>query len=302
MFKPAFRRFYATYRGFNRTSRGAAGAALLANPTAQKLLGGGVVVGGLFYATHLEEAPITKRKRFLWVGEGLEAMVGDQSYQLILQETQGLLLPDSHPYSRKVVKIMADLVAASQSPALQKLDWKIHVVNDPHQPPNAFVLPGGKVFVYASILPVCENDDGLATVLSHELSHQLARHSSEQLSKAPIYMALSLVLYALTGSDSLNAFLINSALKMPASREMETEADYMGLMIMSRACYNPNEATKLWSRMAAIEKKSGNNVPEFLSTHPASSHRITNMTEWLPQAQHIRAESECEAMRQFKLW
>ncbi|ODQ80974.1 hypothetical protein BABINDRAFT_6835 [Babjeviella inositovora NRRL Y-12698] len=302
MFRAFPRRFYATYRSFNRGAYPSNGATLLANPTFRKLLGGGAVAGGIFYASNLEQAPITNRTRFMWVGEGLEKFVGDQTYSQILSETRGMLLPDDHPYSRKVRKIMQNLVAASQSPDLQKLDWKIHIVNDPRQPPNAFVLPGGKVFVYSSILQICENDDGLATVLAHELSHQLARHSSEQLSKAPIYMLLSLALYALTGSDALNTLLINSALKMPASREMETEADYMGLMIMSRACYNPEESTRLWGRMTEFEKKHGGATPEFLSTHPASAHRIKNMQEWIPEAIHIREESNCQTMGQFSVF
>lgn len=37
---------------------------------------------------------------------------------------------------------------------------------------NAFVLPGGKIFVFTGILPVSANDDGLATVLGHEVAHQ----------------------------------------------------------------------------------------------------------------------------------
>lgn len=70
---------------------------------------------------------------------------------------------------------------------LDGIKWEIHVVNDPTASPNAFVLPGGKVFIFSSILPICANDDGIATVLAHEFAHQLARHTAENLSKAPIY-------------------------------------------------------------------------------------------------------------------
>lgn len=81
---------------------------------------------------------------------------------------------------------------------------------------------------------------------------------------------------------------------MPASRQMETEADYIGLMLMSRACFQPNESVRLWERMTQFEKRTMNGANfEFLSTHPASSRRIENMQKWLPQARQIYEQSEC---------
>ena len=198
--------------------------------------------GSLFYLTHLEEAPVTRRTRFIWLPKSLELKIGQYSYNSVLSETQGKLLPDSHPLTRKVSKIFHRIVeAAERDPAVDKsllkdVQWKIHIVNDPRMPPNAFVLPGGKVFVFSNILPICQNEDGLATVLSHEFAHQLARHTAENLSKAPIYSILGSLIYALTGLDGINRLLVDGLVRMPASREMETEADYIGLMVMSRAC------------------------------------------------------------------
>ena len=172
----------------------------------------------------------------------------------------------------------------------------MHIVDDPQAPPNAFVLPGGKVFVFSSILGICKNDDGLATVLSHEFSHQLARHTAENLSKAPIYSIVSALLYTITGADVFNRLILDGLLRMPASRQMETEADYIGLMIMARACYQPDEAVKLWERMAEFERRikgQGNLNLEFLSTHPASDKRIENMQSWLARARELYAQSNC---------
>lgn len=262
------------------------------------LLGG----SGLFYVTHLEEAPVSGRKRFIWIPRSLELRIGSYSYSQILNESSGIILPNSHPTSKRVENIFHKILdAAYKDPTvdnslLDGIKWQIHVVNDPKAPPNAFVLPGGKVFVYSGILPICKNDDGLATILSHEFAHQLARHTSENLSKVPLYSLLGLLLYAVTGTDSINNLILDGTLRMPASRSMETEADHIGLMIMSRACFNPAEAVKLWHRMSEFEKShklGSNGVLEFLSTHPGSDRRIENMNSWLSKAQELYSESDC---------
>lgn len=275
---------------------------LMTDATSRRFLA--ITFGGglLFYYTHLEEAPISGRKRFIWVPRSLELKLGEYTYSEILQQTQGSILPQDHRLTRRVKRIFGGIVeAAYNDPTVDKsllegIEWEVHIVYEPRAPPNAFVLPGGKVFVFSNILGICENDDGLATVLSHEFAHQLARHTAENLSKAPFYAFMNLLLYAITGVEGLNGLLTDSLLRMPASRQMETEADYIGLMIMARACYRPGEAVHLWHRMAEFEKRStggGGGNFEFLSTHPASERRIENMKKWLPRASDVYSQSEC---------
>lgn len=247
---------------------------------------------------NLEPAPVSGRRRFIWISEGLEKKIGDYTYKQVLAENRGKLLPSNHPVSQKVTNIFKKILAVSPIDE-SHLDWKVHIVNDPRAPPNAFVLPGGKVFVFSSILGICGNDDGIATVLSHEFAHQLARHTGENLSKTPIYGILGLIMYSLTGADLFNSLLINAVFKMPASREMESEADYIGLMLMSEACFDPREASKLWERMSNWEKRSGVSQPEFLSTHPGTERRISNMQQWLPEAEEKRERSHCNDFTSF---
>ncbi|SCV06195.1 LANO_0H24190g1_1 [Lachancea nothofagi CBS 11611] len=275
---------------------------LLVDPTSRKYLAFALGGGSLFYITHLEEAPVTGRTRFMWLPRSLELKIGNYSYNSMLGQTKGSILPANNPLTVKVTKIFDRIVdAAQRDPSIDKqllegVNWQIHIVDDPKAPPNAFVLPGGKVFVFSSILGICKNDDGLATVLSHEFAHQLARHTAENLSKAPIYSILGAILYTVTGADIFNRLILDGFLKMPASRQMETEADHIGLMIMSRACFHPQEAVKLWGRMAEFERRvkgSGNFSPEFLSTHPASDRRIENMQSWMPKAQELYSQSSC---------
>lgn len=66
----------------------------------------------------------------------------------------------------------------------------------PLQTKNAFVLPGGKIFVFTGILPVCANEDGLASVLGHEVAHQVARHSAERMSSLKVLTVLGFALEA----------------------------------------------------------------------------------------------------------
>ncbi|MEO6758672.1 MAG: M48 family metallopeptidase, partial [Saprospiraceae bacterium] len=74
---------------------------------------------------------------------------------------------------------------------------------------------------------------------------------------------------------------------LPFSREHESEADYMGLLYVAKACFAPTEAPKLWERMA---QKSGSAPAEFMSTHPSNQTRIRQFEKWMPEALKIRAE------------
>ncbi|SCU77575.1 LADA_0A01134g1_1 [Lachancea dasiensis] len=297
----------ASYQRFNnRQSKSF--VQLLVDPASRKYLAFVFGGGSIFYLTHLEEAPVSGRNRFIWLPRYLELKIGSYSYNSMLSQTRGSMLPSNSSLTVKVSTIFEKIVeAARKDPSIDRelldgVNWQVHIVNDPKAPPNAFVLPGGKVFVFSSILGICKNDDGLATVLSHEFAHQLARHTAENLSKAPIYSILGAVLYTVTGADVFNRLILDSFLKMPASRQMETEADHIGLMIMSRACFKPQEAVELWKRMAEFEKQlkgRGSFSPEFLSTHPASDRRIENMQLWMPQAQELYSQSDCGAMSSY---
>lgn len=174
--------------------------------------------------------------------------------------------------------------------------WEVFVIDDPKQK-NAFVLPGGKIFVFTGILPICANADGLATVLGHEVAHQVARHSAEKMSGYKVLLFGTFLLDAFGFDIGLSRAALTLLLSLPNSRKTELEADYLGLRIMSRACFDPAEASKLWTRMSESEGASGGGVlssaQAILSTHPVSSQRIKNMHKWLPEALETRRASDC---------
>lgn len=253
-----------------------------------------MILGGIVYVSNLDSAPYSNRNRFIIIGPSLEKKIGERGYRETMSEFGRHILPDNHPQTARVKRIMDRLIRASH---LEHMDWKIHVIDDPKAPPNAFVLPSGKVFVFTSILPICHNDDGLATVLAHETGHQLARHTAENLSKTPFYVVLGLLLSTVTGADMINRLVVNTLFQLPASREMEREADYIGLMMMSKACFDPSEAVHVWERMTRFEQKmakGSSKVPEFLSTHPTSNNRITLIQQWLSEASSVRAQAGCD--------
>lgn len=250
------------------------------------IVGSGVLLGG-FYLVNLEQAPVSGRYRFMIVPQWYERKIGEMSYRQTMAQFRGSILPDYHPDVRRVKSVMKRIIAVSG--LSNDIDWQIHVVGG-NYPPNAFVMPGGKVFVFQSLLPVCANTDGLATVLAHETAHQVCRHTAESLSKAPIFTAISVLFYGLTGSSSIDSLVLSLLLKLPASRQMEKEADYVGVMMMAKACFDPEQAIGLWQRMLKMEQRTGNYVPEFLSTHPASTHRIENIRACLPHARQIKSE------------
>ncbi|EMG48212.1 hypothetical protein G210_1265, partial [Candida maltosa Xu316] len=277
--------------------------------TSRKLLYTGAGLIG-FYVYNLHEAPYTHRLRFLWVPYWLENKIGDYSYGQIYGQFRSMILPHSNPLYARVSNIMNKLLTVALTDNinenldsrflahLKSLKWEINIVESNDSPPNAFILPNGKIFIFSSILPICANDDGLATVLAHELSHQLAQHSSEQLSKQPIYMVLSTILYTITGISWFNDLLINGVLTMPASREMESEADHIGCELLARACFDPRQSIKFWERMSQAEKRLGGGGVglgnlEFFSTHPATSRRIQDIEKWMPQLMQIRESSGC---------
>ncbi|KAI8815969.1 peptidase family M48-domain-containing protein [Fimicolochytrium jonesii] len=236
---------------------------------------------------HLEPVPVSNRKRFMNVSPETEMLMAKQAYEQVLQQFRHRILPPNHPYSIFVRKVARNLIKVS---GLEDLKWEVHVVDDPQK--NAFVLPGGKIFVFTGLLPIVEDEAGMAAVLGHEIAHQVARHSAEKLSYMTITTILQLLLAALFDPNMvLTRIFVEFGINMPFSRKMESEADYIGLRLMAQACYDPNAAVRMWQRMKEVVNHS--EVMAYLGTHPSPGKRIENIKEWLPEAQLIRENSDC---------
>lgn len=134
-----------------------------------------VGVGGV-YVYNLEEVPVSGRRRFNIITPGMEEAMGRASVDQVRQEYQGRILPEYDPRVQKVKKVLQRLLPFAEGEGLKDLAWEVAVIDSPEQ--NAFVAPGGKVFVFTGILPLCRDEDGIAAVLGHEIAHVVAHHTA----------------------------------------------------------------------------------------------------------------------------
>lgn len=227
-------------------------------------------------------APITGRKQLVAIPEQEEVRLGAEAWETVQSRESPTL--NTH-YSDVVQRVGDRIAAVCGRPDYQ---WEFRVFAS--EEPNAFALPGGKVAVYEGILPICENEAGLAVVMSHEIAHVLARHGGERMShQAAAQTGGGLLGKALGGQSTtrqerwLGAYGVASrvGVLLPYSRTHESEADSIGLTLMAQAGYDPSEAPRFWERFA---RASGPQPPEFLSTHPADSRRAEHLRGLLPQA------------------
>jgi predicted Zn-dependent protease len=163
---------------------------------------------------------------------------------------------------------------------------------------NAFCLPGGKVGVYAGLLPITRDDAGLATVIGHEVGHAVGHHGAERISEAMVMQGgQELLAGTMSSADpkwqqaTLLAYGAGAKVgrELPHSRKQETEADHIGLVYMARAGYEPKAAVDFWKRFSDYNKQHGGGgdswLTKFLSTHPLDSERIQAIEQLLPEAQ-----------------
>ncbi len=229
---------------------------------------------------------------------------GRSQIQLVSSSQESQLGLEEFEKLKKTVAISKDPLANAQ---LQRVGQRIaavaplpdarweFVLFDKPDVPNAFCLPGGKVGIYSGMLPITQNDAGLATVIGHEVAHAVARHGAERMSEGMlIQIGGKLLEQAATGRSDANramllqAYGIGSALgvALPHSRAQELEADHLGLLYMARAGFAPREALAFWQRFEKYNnKQGGGRPPEFLSTHPVDDKRIAQIEGFLPQAE-----------------
>jgi len=203
-----------------------------------------------------------------------------------------------------VARCIADAITAAIEGPHAGGRWEVTVFEEPT--PNAFALPGGKIGVHTGLFQVARNQDQLATVMGHEVAHVLAGHSNERVSTQYAAQAGLSAVQVLSGASSpaqqqLIALLGAGAqvgVILPFSRAQEREADLMGLDLMARAGFDPQQSVALWQNMAAA---GGGQPPEFMSTHPSHGTRISDLQQRMPGAVLLRegarqrgAQPRCE--------
>lgn len=276
---------------FNRNRMAATGMLFrrwAQRPTFYYEVSGLAGVCGVWYIYNLETVPVSGRRRFNCLSQNMEKWLGQMTLEQLVNEYQGRILPETSKEHRMALRVMDRLVPHC---GLADQQWELRVIQDDAQK-NAFVLPGGKVFLFTGMLEFCRDEDGLAAVLGHEIAHNVAHHSGEQASRSLILFPLGLVAFALGGVDpSLWRFITGLAFTLPGSRKQEEEADYIGLLMMAESCYDPRAALRLWASMEQAEK--GKEPPQIMSTHPSHHTRLEKIQSWLNEANDKREMSDC---------
>lgn len=251
------------------------------------------ILTAILFLYSCSKVAITGRSQFDIVPDGEMQSMSYSQYQKVLSSSKlssnaaqvELVRRVGRNIQLAVEKYFADNKMSSQ---LKGYAWEFNLIEDPQV--NAWCMPGGKVAVYTGILSFTQNEEGLAVVLGHEVSHAIAKHGSERMSQQMVEqmggVALSLAI-ATQPTQTQQLFMTAYGLGaqygvlLPYSRLHETEADHLGLLFMAMAGYDPSSAVTFWQRMAA---QGGPKPPEIFSTHPSDQTRIANIQKELPEA------------------
>jgi predicted Zn-dependent protease len=230
------------------------------------------------------------------------AQMGAAAFQQIQSETP---VSEDAATNRYVQCVTEHILRAM--PGGNPAAWEVKVFAQ--DAANAFALPGRKIGVYTGLLDVAENQDQLATVIGHEIAHVLANHSNERVSTNFVTQSGLQLAQVAAGVDTpmkrelfgLLGVGAQVGVLLPFSRTQEAEADLVGLELMARAGFDPRASVRLWQNMQA---QGGEAPPEFLSTHPSSGRRISElnarMSEYLQIATQARSAGrlpDCDARR-----
>lgn len=262
----------------------------------KKILLIGVTTIGLAFSS-CSTVPLTGRSRLSLVSDAQVLPMAFQAYSEFLAENKSVVLPSSNAQAQRVKNVGNKLIASvknymnnnGHADLIQDYKWEVNVVQSKDL--NAWCMPGGKIVVYTGILPVTMDDAGLATVVGHEIAHAIAGHSAERMSQQMVAQGIGVAGGVALSNNPKTQSIFNTLYgvgtplaMLSYGRSQELEADRLGLIFMSMAGYNPQNATTFWQRMSAASQGS-QKPPEFLSTHPSDGTRIAQIQKYLPEAQ-----------------
>jgi len=246
----------------------------------------GLLLAEVFTLSGCATSPMGRSQLTLMPDSEMSAM-GGQAFLNLRQKTPLLQNQRANDYVECVAQALAREAGGQ---------WEVAVFQDPAA--NAFALPGGKIGVNSGMLNVAANQHQLAAVIGHELSHVIARHSNERISQdMAVKQGLSMVQAvanptSATGQVAMGLLGVGAeyGVLLPYSRIQESEADLMGLDLMAKAGFDPQESIGLWTNMG---RASGGAQPaEFMSTHPSHATRIQDLNSRMPAALALSRQAQ----------
>lgn len=254
------------------------------------VLGFTAAMGGAYILMNLDRAPFTNRMRVLGMSRKTEYAMGKEAYTDLLNSVKPNILSPSHPVSRRVrgvVSRIASTVNKIDPELAQGFEWSVAVADVPE--PNAMCVPGGRILITTGIMQILHTDDEMAIILAHEIAHALNRHGAENMGLQYLVYPLIIILNMVLDTRWLPTILVTLLLKLPYSRKLEHEADYVGLILCAESCYDPRVAPVVFERLAQLQgqgQETGglqNKISSFFSTHPQTAERAERLRRALPE-------------------
>lgn len=261
-------------------------------------------VGGIYYYSHIQETPITHRRRFVAFTPEQFKKISDFEFEMQHALFEEHLLPAAHPVYNRVVRVANQLLHGNRDiDEIHKLSWSVSVIDSPVK--NAFVLPSGQIFVFAGMLEICTNDEQLGNVLAHEMAHCVLSHGAEQVSYAQLVdfalVGFLAAIWAIMPTDGIAVVthwffekVVSLLLRLPYSRKLELEADEVGLQLAAKACFDVREASAFWTKMGLMSNALED--VEFISTHPSHERRSEYLDNLMNSAIELRKECRCPSL------
>jgi len=237
--------------------------------------------------------PITGRRQLSLVSNEEIIPMSFAQYEKVIQESK---LSDDKEQTAMIKRVGVRIQKAVEKymnenkyeSYLDGFAWDFNLIEE--DVVNAWAMPGGKVAFYTGIIPICQDENGIAVVMGHEVAHAIANHGRERMSSGLVTNGLlGGVSVALGQNPSMTNEILMQSIgagtklgMLSFSRKHESEADKMGLIFMAIAGYDPGAAPKFWERMSA--NSSGSQQPEFMSTHPSNDTRISDLKAQVPEA------------------
>lgn len=183
-----------------------------------------------------------------------------------------------HEGQQRVNRIGQRVARASLRP---NMVYRFHVISDTEI--NAFSGPGGHIYVTTALIKLA-NDDELASVLSHEVSHIVARHSLKTIQQSRTLRGLADLFGSVTGiaGDTAQEYgtaaasIVASGLLAVYNREEEREADFLGVRAVSKAGFNAQGMITMFQKIQGIGQKDRSLVSSIFADHPDVDERIEN--------------------------
>ena len=244
-----------------------------------KKLGIALIIGNL---TACATSP-TGRNQLIFMPDAQMSQMGLQAFDQLKKEKP---ISGETQYNQTAQCIVTELTRGMGQ------NWEVVVFED--KTLNAFALPGAKIGVHTGMMQLVDNQDQLAAVLGHEAGHVLARHSNERASQETlVQQGMGMIQQTELGQNPLIMGGLGLGAKygvlMPYSRTHESEADMIGVDLMAKAGFNPEDSVKLWQKM---EQAAQNQPMEFMSTHPAHATRIQQLQEHMPKALELYKQAQ----------